>query len=138
MTDAPTLDGLIPDHLSIKSSSLILDSLEVMADIGFHEFEVGVHQRLLITAELWMTEVEPPEGDDPAGAWDYDFLRKEIVRIAGLRRWNLQETLARTLYDRFAALKGVRAIRLSTFKPDIYADARKVGVEIASFAGVAP
>ena len=138
MTDLAPLDGIVPPSLAVRSAKIMLDSLEVMADIGFHEFEVGVHQRLLITAELWMTEVEPPEGDDPAGAWDYDFLRKEIVRIAGLRRWNLQETLARTLYDRFAALKGVRAIRLSTFKPDIYPDARKVGVEIASFEGAAP
>lgn len=138
MTDLAPLDGIVPAHLAVRSARIVLDSLEVMADIGFHDFEVGVHQRLLITIELWMDKVEPPAGDDPAGAWDYDFLRKETVRIAGTRRWNLQETLARALYDRFAALKGVRAIRLSTSKPDIYADARKVGVEIASFDGVAP
>ena len=59
-------------------------------------------------------------------------------RIAGEGRYNLQETLARRIYDRVAALAGVKALRIATAKPDIYADARGVGVEIASFTGVAP
>lgn len=133
MTDAPTLDGLIPDHLSIKSSSLILDSLEVMVDIGFHDFEIGTPQRLLVTVEVWLDDVETPADDNPGLAWDYDFLRNDIRAIASSRRWNLQETLARTLYDHFAGLQGVLALRVATAKPDIYPDARSVGVEIASF-----
>lgn len=133
MTDAPTLHGLVPDHLSIKSSSLILDSLEVMADIGFHDYEIGAPQRLLVTVEVWLIDVETPEADDPAKAWDYDFLRNDIRRIATAQRWNLQETLARALYDHFAALEGVLALRVATAKPDIYDDAKAVGVEIASF-----
>ena len=133
MNNSPSLDGLVPDHLSIKSSSLILDSLEVMADIGFHDYEIGAPQRLLVTVEVWLTDLETPEGDDPAKAWDYDFLRNDIRRIASARRWNLQETLARALYDHFAALDGVLALRVATAKPDIYEDAKAVGVEIASF-----
>jgi dihydroneopterin aldolase len=138
MTDNVPLDGLVPRHLEVRSAKIVLESLSVMADIGFHDFEVGTPQRLLITVELWMDDVEPPLGDDPAGAWDYDYLRKEVVRIAGTRRWNLQETLARAVYDRIAALKGIRALRVATAKPDIYEDAEKVGVEIASFPGGGP
>lgn len=133
MTDAPILDGIVPDHLSVKSSSLILDSLEVMADIGFHDYEIGTPQRLLVTVEVWLRDVATPANDDPALAWDYDFLRNDIRRIANARRWNLQETLARALYDHFAALDGVSALRVATAKPDIYPDAEAVGVEIASF-----
>ena len=138
MTKLAPLDGLIPRSLDVRSSKIVLDSLEVMTDIGFHDFEIGVPQRLLITVELWMSDHQPPEGDDPGGAWDYDFLRTEVVRIATERRYNLQETLARAIFDRLAALNGIRAIRVSTAKPDIYDDAKKVGVEIASFVGSAP
>ena len=35
-------------------------------------------------------------------------------------------------------MHGVRALRVTTAKPDIYADAKGVGVEIASFKGSAP
>ena len=136
--DAVRLQGMIPDHLKVRQSRILLDSLEVMTDIGFHDFEVGTPQRLLVTVELWLDSMDPPQGDDPAAAWDYDFLRREILRLAAERRYNLQETFARRIYDRVAAMEGVRALRVATAKPDIYADARGVGVEIASFVGTAP
>src|SRR6478735_10808101 len=135
MSEVVKLDGLIPRELQVKSSSILLDSLEVEADIGFHDFEVGTPQRLLVTIELWLDDLDPPAGDDPANAWDYDLLRNEIRRIAGERRYNLQETLVHAIYGRFAAMRGVKALRVRSSKPDIYADARAVGVEVASFAG---
>jgi dihydroneopterin aldolase len=130
-----TLQGLIPDSLAVRSSKIVLDSLEVMTDIGFHDFEIGTPQRLLVTVELWLSELQPPADDQPDEAWDYDFLRREVLRLASERRYNLQETLARRIYDRVAGMHGVRALRVVTAKPDIYPDARGVGVEIASFPG---
>jgi dihydroneopterin aldolase len=133
MSEVVKLDGLVPRELRVKSSSILLDSLEVEADIGFHDFEVGAPQRLLVTVEIWLDDLDPPAGDDPANAWDYDLLRNEIRRIAGERRYNLQETLVHAIYQRFAAMRGVNALRVRSSKPDIYGDARAVGVEIASY-----
>lgn len=138
MTETATLHGMIPDQLRVRQSRIVLDSLEVMTDIGFHDFEVGTPQRLLISVELWLDPADSPTDDSPATAWDYDFLREEVRRIAASRRYNLQETLVRALFDRFAACHGVMALRIGSNKPDIYADARGVGVEIASFEGLAP
>lgn len=132
------LDGLVPPELDVRSSRILLDSLEVEADIGFHDFEVGKPQRLLVTVEVWLDELAPPADDDPAEAWDYDLLRSEILRLAGERRYNLQETLVHRIYERLAAMHGVKALRVKSAKPDIYADARGVGVEIASFRGSTP
>ena len=132
------LDGLVPRELQVRSSRILLDSLEVQADIGFHDFEVGTPQRLMVTVEIWLDDLAPPADDDPAGAWDYDLLRGEILRLAGARRYNLQETLAHAIYQRLAAMRGVKALRVKCAKPDIYADAAAVGVEIASFLGLAP
>lgn len=138
MSEPVKLDGLVPRELEVRSSRILLDSLEVRADIGFHDFEVGKPQRLLVTVEIWLDDVAPPADDDPAAAWDYDLLRGEILRLAGARRYNLQETLVHAIYRRLAAMRGVKALRVKSAKPDIYEDARGVGVEIASFAGLAP
>jgi len=134
----PRLDGLIPPALAIRSAKIFLQDLEVMTDIGFHEFEVGSPQRLLVSVEVWLTEPDTPADDAAANAWNYDHLRLEIERIASSRRFNLQETVAREIYDWIAARDGVRALRVSTAKPDVYPNARGVGIEIASFSGTAP
>ena len=134
----PRLDGLVPDTLRVRSARILLESLEVQTDIGFHEFEVGAPQRLLVTVELWLEDATLPADDDPERAWNYDFLRQEIEEIAGSRRFNLQETLAHAVFARLAAFRGVRALRVRTSKPDIYPDAHGVGIEIASFQGLWP
>jgi dihydroneopterin aldolase len=134
----PRLVGLVPDHLKVRSARLFLDSLEVLTDIGFHDFEVGAPQRLLITVEIWLDDPTLPPDDDPARAWNYDFLRTEVQELAAARRYNLQETLANAIFERIAAFHGVRALRIRTAKPDVYPDAAGDGVEIASFQGAWP
>ncbi len=136
--EKPKLAGMVPDALRPQSAKILLDSLEVMADIGFHDFEIGVPQRLLVTVEVWLEDASAPAGDDPALAWDYDHVRRQVAELAAERRFNLQETLAEAIYLRLAAMRGVRAIRVTTSKPDIYANARGVGVEFASFKGDSP
>jgi len=137
MSDS-ALQGLVPESLRVRSARIVLESLEVRTDIGFHEFEVGSPQRLLVSVEIWLDDVSVPPGDDPEGAWDYDFLRAEVQEISGSRRFNLQETLAHAVFNRLAAFRGVKALRVRTSKPDIYPDAHGVGVEIASFSGLWP
>ena len=131
---AVKLEGMVPDHLRVRQSRILLDSLEVMTDIGFHEFEVGVPQRLLISVELWLEDLDPPDDENHQSAWNYDYLRTEVIRIANERRYNLQETLVHAIFDRVGAYRGVKALRVKSVKPDIYQDAKGVGVEIASFA----
>jgi 7,8-dihydroneopterin aldolase/epimerase/oxygenase len=128
------LDGMVPERLRPRTAKILLDSLEVQADIGFHEFEIGTPQRLLVTVEIWLDHIPPADCDDPTGAWDYDMVRGQIVALAAERRYNLQESLAHAIYDRVASMRGVGALRVVTSKPDVYPNARGVGVEIASFS----
>ena len=107
----PKLQGLVPDSMKVRSARIVLESLAIETDIGFHDFEVGAPQRLLVTIELWLDEVVPPPDDEPARAWNYDFLRSEVREIAASRRFNLQETLAHAVFERLAAFRGVRALR---------------------------
>jgi dihydroneopterin aldolase len=50
----PKLDGMVPSALAVRSAKIHLSELEVMTDIGFHDFEVGSPQRLLISVEVWL------------------------------------------------------------------------------------
>ena len=130
------LSGMVPNHLKIRSARIFVESLEVEIDIGFHEFEVGTPQRLLVTVEVWLEDLTPPDDGQPAEAWDYDFVRAQVRELASARRYNLQETLAHAIFERIAALNGVKALRVRTAKPDVYPDAKAVGVEIASFSEI--
>jgi len=133
------LQGMANPAIRVAQGRVIIDSLEVLTDIGFHDFEVGAPQRLLVTVELWVDQtLSPPADDDPEMAWDYDFIVQEVRRLASARRYNLQETLAHAIFGRLAEAQGVRALRVRTMKPDVYPDASGVGVEIASFKGAGP
>ncbi|MDP9414458.1 MAG: dihydroneopterin aldolase [Pseudomonadota bacterium] len=133
MNELTRLDGLVPERLKPRTRKIVLEGYELPVDIGFHQFEIGNPQRLFVTVEVWLDEASFAAADDQADAWDYDFLRSEIRALANSRRYNLQETLARAIYDLIAARRGVTALRVSTRKPDIYADCAGVGVDLSSF-----
>jgi 7,8-dihydroneopterin aldolase/epimerase/oxygenase len=134
----PRLSGLVPANLKVRSARIVLEGLAVRVDIGFHDFEIGTPQRLLVGIEVWLSELSAPAEDHPSEAWNYDFLRTEVAELAAARRYNLQETLAHAIFERVAAFHGVSAVRVRLSKPDIYPDAEAVGVEIASFPGLWP
>ncbi|HEX8445532.1 MAG TPA: dihydroneopterin aldolase [Sphingomonas sp.] len=137
MTDslalAPSLDGLVPAALAPRTHRIFLTDYVLPVDIGFHDFEVGTPQRLMVSVDVWVQPDAFPRDDRAESAWDYDFLRTEIGRLALSRRFNLQETLVAAIYDMIAARAGVTALRVSARKPDIYPDCAGVGVEISSF-----
>ena len=133
MDEAPRLDGLVPERLAPRTRKIVLEDLALSVRIGFHDFEREGPQRLLVGVEVWLDEASFAARDEVDLAWDYDFLRTEISTLADGRHFNLQETLAREIYDLVAARRGVTALRVSTRKPDIYPDCAGVGVELASF-----
>lgn len=134
--DEPMIENMVAHD--VKSVRLFLDSLEVEADIGFHDEEIGRPQRLLLSIEVWIDAAKLPTADSADLAWNYDRLRTVARTIAADRRHNLQETLVKRIFDAVASMNGVRALRVRSVKPDIYRDAEGVGVEVASFVGAWP
>ena len=126
------LNDFIPAALAPRTRKIVLEDFDLPVDIGFHAFEIGTPQRLRINVEVWLDDRNFPRDDGITGAWDYDSLRTGIVALVADRRFNLQETVCRAVYDLVAARAGVVALRVSTRKPDIYADCAAVGVELAS------
>ncbi|MBV8685370.1 MAG: dihydroneopterin aldolase [Alphaproteobacteria bacterium] len=133
MAEAVKLEGLVPERLAPRTRRIVLQDLSLEVEIGFHDFEIGRPQRLLVSVEVWLEEQAFAATDAVADAWDYDVLRSGIVALAQGRRFNLQETLVREIYDLVAARHGVGALRVASRKPDVYPDCAGVGVELASF-----
>ncbi|MCJ7420563.1 dihydroneopterin aldolase [Sphingomicrobium astaxanthinifaciens] len=130
------IEGLVQHHP--RRLRIFLDSLEVMADIGFHDFEIGHPQRLHVSVEVWVPIERLPPEDEEVHAWNYDRLRRTVVELAAARRYNLQEALVQAIFEAIASMAGVEALRVRSVKPDIYRDAAGVGVEVASFGGPWP
>lgn len=124
---------MVPPALQPVKHRIFFEGLELLADIGFHDFEIGVRQRLVVNIEVWLDDAYFARDDEVSSAWNYDNLRAEVTRLTQDCRYNLQETLVRALYQAIASRAGVIGLKVSTYKPDVYPDCRAVGVELSSF-----
>lgn len=118
--------------LTPRTHKVILEDLQLDADIGFHDFEVGTPQRLLATVTVTLDLAHWPTADTREASWNYDFIRTGIIELLQGRRFNLQETLAEEIFAMIAAKPGVVALTIWLKKPDVYPDARAVGVLLSS------
>jgi 7,8-dihydroneopterin aldolase/epimerase/oxygenase len=110
---------------------LFLRNYEVMINIGVHEFEKKGEQRVLVNVDLFIPLADStPTQDHLHEVVDYDFMRDTIARRMAEGHIHLQETLCDDVARAMLAHPKVRAVRVSTEKPDVYPDCDSVGVEV--------
>jgi dihydroneopterin aldolase len=110
---------------------LFLKNYEVLINIGVHEFEKKGEQRVLVNVDLFIPlAVSTPRDDQLHEVVDYDFIRSTIARRMAEGHIHLQETLCDDVARAMLAHPKVRAVRVSTEKPDVYPDCDAVGVEV--------
>ncbi len=113
---------------------VFLRNFEVMSSIGVHDFEKRDQQRVLFNVELYVPLADStPTDDELHEVVDYDFIRDTIVQRLSQGHTQLQETLCDDIARTLLAHPKVRAVRLSTQKPDVYPDCDSVGVEVLYF-----
>ena len=119
-------------HPSLRDCRrLFLRNYEVMINIGVHDFEKQGEQRLLINVDLYIPLAQStPQHDQLAEVVDYDFMRTTVASRMSQGHVQLQETLCDDVARALLAHPLVRAVRVSTKKPDVYPDCEGVGVEI--------
>ena len=116
--------------LALNCRRLFLRNHTVDVRIGAHDFEKLGPQRIVFNVELFVPySASTPTQDDLAEVVDYDFMRQTIADIIAPGHIQLQETLCDEIMKRMLAHPLVRAARVSTAKPDVYADCAAVGVE---------
>ena len=110
---------------------LFLRNYEVFINIGVHEFEKRGEQRVVINVELFVPLAQTTPVDDKLHeVVDYDFMRATIADRVGRGHIHLQETLCDDVARVLLAHPQVRAVCVSTEKPDVYPDCDAVGVEV--------
>jgi 7,8-dihydroneopterin aldolase/epimerase/oxygenase len=104
---------------------------EVWANIGIHEFEKGAPQRLWIDVQLYVPlRKSASYSDRIEDVVDYDFVRETIAARLKQGHIGLQETLCDDVAHQLLSHGDVRAVCVSTCKPDVYPDCEAVGVEV--------
>lgn len=115
---------------------LFLRNYEVHINIGVHDFEKRGEQRVLINVDLYVPlDLSTPEHDKLTEVLDYDFMRATIAERVSRGHVHLQETLCDDVVGMLLAHPKVRAVRVSTEKPDVYPDCESVGVEVFRVKG---
>ena len=110
---------------------LFLRTYEVFINIGVHAFEKTGEQRVLINVDLYIPlALSTPRADELDEVVDYDFIRSTIMDRVARGHIHLQETLCDDVLALMLAHPRVRAARVSTEKPDVYADCEAVGCEV--------
>ena len=110
---------------------LFLANYEVWINIGVHDFEKRGEQRVLINVDLYIPlAYSTPKDDHLEEVVDYDFMRRSIAQRVKQGHIHLQETLCDDVARMMLAHPHVKAVRVSTQKPDVYPDCDSVGVEV--------
>ena len=114
------------DHVRV-----ILRDVHVEISIGLHPWEQLRPQRLVVNVELWAYAAPRYTAQDTSLIVDYDRLRNHI-REEWPKRGHvpLLEPLADELLDICFAGPRVAAARVRLEKPDIFSEARGVGIEL--------
>ncbi len=113
---------------------VFLRNFQVMSNIGVHDFEKRGEQRVLFNVELYVPLADStPKQDELHEVLDYDFIRDTIVQRIAQGHTQLQETLCDDIARTLLAHPKVRAVQVSTQKPDVYPDCDAVGVEVLHY-----
>jgi dihydroneopterin aldolase len=119
--------------LPITDRRFLLQGLDVMVRIGIYDAERLAPQRVIIDVELVLDADSAPQADDVDETLNYDLIRNTVMDIVSRQHFDLQETLARALFDDLALLPDVTGLRVRTAKPDAYDDCETIAYQLSSF-----
>ena len=104
----------------------------MICSIGLHDFERAEKQRVLIDVEVRLDPENEPTADTVADTLDYDQVREAVIHLAEAQHYDLQETLARRIFDAISALKDVEGVAVTTQKPDVYPNCKTVAYRLSN------
>ena len=125
------MQALLSHPKLMNCRRLFLSNYEIYINIGVHDFEKRGEQRVLVNVDLYVPlNQNTPTHDRLEEVVDYDFMRQSIVERVSKGHIHLQETLCDDVAKIMLKHPRVRAVRVSTAKPDVYPDCDAVGVEV--------
>ena len=110
----------------------VISQINVICSIGIHDFERAEKQRITVDLEVLLSADKEPQVDNIEQALNYDAIREMVIEIATSRHFDLQETLARTIFDAVQTFSTVDALMVRTAKPDVYEDVQSVAYQLSN------
>ena len=80
-----------------------VNEIEVECSIGIYDHERAHKQRVIIDIEVVLDPMSEPTSDQILDGLDYDMIHDSVIELATARHYDLQETLARTIFDKMSA-----------------------------------
>ncbi|MEL7542155.1 MAG: dihydroneopterin aldolase [Pseudomonadota bacterium] len=104
--------------------------LEINIFVGVHPHEKEARQRVIVSIDLTVLEDGKVEDDHIDEVVCYEKLIDRVKEIAAQRHFNLIELLAERFAETALVDRRVVGARVRIEKPEAFADAHSVGVEI--------
>ena len=111
--------------------TVFLREVEVICSIGLHDFERAEKQRVLIDVEVRLDPENEPTADTVDDTLDYDQVREAVISLAEAQHYDLQETLARRLFDTIRGMRDVIGLAVETQKPEAYDNCRSAAYRLS-------
>ena len=109
----------------------LMTGIQTNCSIGIHDFEKAAPQRVLIDIEVLLDPTTEPAADNIDNALNYDDIRRAVLDVAQSRHFDLQETLARAVFNAVRSMKSVVGLRVRTAKPDVYKDVNEAAYQLS-------
>lgn len=107
------------------TSVIKIVEFELFVEIGIHDFEKNVKQRVLVDIDL---EVNSDAKDDNIDTVvDYDLIHRYLTSLSD-RQFNLQETLCANVVEFLFQFDAAKKVSVYVRKTDVYTDVKEVGI----------
>ena len=90
-------------------TTLFLEDIVRDVDIGVHDFEIGIPQKVRFEIYVMMSDIQNPNNDDLSEVLNYEYLIDSLNNVLSLGRYSLLETLANRLLEEVSAPTSVKA-----------------------------
>ena len=100
-------------------TTLFLEDIVRDVDIGVHDFEVGIPQKVRFDIYVMMSDIQNPNNDDLNEVLNYEYLIDSLNDVLSLGRFSLLETLANRLLEEVSAPTSVKAASVVITKLEI-------------------
>ena len=100
-------------------TTLFLEDIVRDVDIGVHDFEIGMPQKVRFDIYVMMSDIQNPNNDDLNEVLNYEYLIDSLKDVLSLGRFSLLETLANRLLEEVSAPTSVKAASVVITKLEI-------------------
>ncbi|MAD56545.1 MAG: hypothetical protein CL974_03250 [Euryarchaeota archaeon] len=100
-------------------TTLFLEDIVRDVDIGVHDFEIGIPQKVRFDIYVMMSDIQNPNNDDLNEVLNYEYLLDSLKDVLSLGRFSLLETLANRLLEEVSSPSSVKAASVVITKLEI-------------------